>query len=343
MSSGHNLLSHPKPLFMDILVQPLNRTIRVAPGANLLEALRAAQVPMSYSCLSGRCGICRCRVRDGEVLDGGREQQHPLDGMDGVVLACQTYITEPCTIEVPTPEDAVVHQARVLKATVIGIEPLAADVRRLLLKPSKPIAFSPGQYAKITFTPAHARPYSMAGLPGDELLEFHVQLMPKGRVSAYIAEKLKIGDAVKVSGPLGAAYLRQHHTGPVLCVAGATGLAPVLSVVRGAVLAGMRNPIHLYFGLRSPRDLYGLPWLEQLRCMHPALHVHVVVASGADTATQRPGLVTQAIANDHASLRGWHAYLRGSPPMVETTTLMALRKGVDAAHIYADAFYTQGD
>ena len=37
---------------MDILVQPLNRVIRAEPGVNLLDALRAAQVPMSYSCLS---------------------------------------------------------------------------------------------------------------------------------------------------------------------------------------------------------------------------------------------------------------------------------------------------
>ena len=328
---------------MDILVQPFNRTIRVAPGVNLLEALRAAQVPMSYSCLSGRCGICRCRVLDGEVLDGGREHQRPLDGMDGTLLACQTYITEPCTIEVPTPEEAVVHRARVAKATVVGIEPLAADIRRLLLKPAKPIAFSPGQYAQIAFTSAHARPYSMAGLPGDELLEFHVQVMPKGRVSGYIAGQLKVGDAVKVSGPLGSAYLRQQHSGPILCVAGGTGLAPVLSVVRGAVAAGMRNPIHLYFGLRSPRELYGIAWLEHLRRVHPALQVHVVVASGADTATQRRGLVSQAIAQDHASLRGWHAYLRGSPPMVETTTLMALGKGMEAACIHVDAFYMQGE
>lgn len=85
---------------MDILVQPLNRVIRAEPGVNLLDALRAAQVPMSYSCLSGRCGICRCRVLSGEVPDGGREQQRPLDGVDGAVLACQTYVTEPCTIEV---------------------------------------------------------------------------------------------------------------------------------------------------------------------------------------------------------------------------------------------------
>lgn len=347
---GHNRLHDfsdhacdPGQPAMDILVQPLNRVIRVTPGANLLDALRAAQVPMSYSCLSGRCGICRCRVLDGEVLDGGREQQHPLDGMDDAVLACQTYVTEPCTIEVPAPEEAVVHRARAAKATVVAIEPLAADIRRLLVKVANPIAFSPGQYAQVAFTPEHVRPYSMANLPGEELMEFHVQLMPKGRVSSYIATQLKVGDKVKVSGPLGAAYLRQQHPGPMLCVAGGTGLGPVLSVVRGAMAAGMHNPIHLYFGLRSPRELYGLAWLDGLRRMHPSLQVHVVVASGADAATQRRGLVTQAIAQDHTSLQGWQAYLCGSPPMVETTTLLAIGKGMEAAHIHAEAFYMQSD
>jgi ferredoxin-NAD(P)+ reductase (naphthalene dioxygenase ferredoxin-specific) len=310
---------------------------------NLLEALRAAQVPMSYSCLSGRCGLCRCRVLDGEVLDGGREQQRPLDGLDGAVLACQTYVTEPCTIEVPAPDEAVVHRASIIKSKVVAIEPLAPEVLRLLIKPARSLTFSPGQYAQIAFTPAHARPYSMAGLPGDALLEFHVQLMPKGRVSGYIAGQLKVGDAVKVSGPLGSTYLRQQHTGPLLCVAGATGLAPVLSVVRGAVAASMRNPIHLYFGLRSPRELYGLAWLEHLGRMHPALQVHVVVASGADPATQRRGRVTPANAPHPASMRDWHAYVCGSPPMVETTTLLALGKGMDAANIHADAFYMRGD
>jgi ferredoxin-NAD(P)+ reductase (naphthalene dioxygenase ferredoxin-specific) len=44
---------------MDILVQPLNRVIRVQAGANLLQALQDAQVPMSYSCMAGRCVTCR--------------------------------------------------------------------------------------------------------------------------------------------------------------------------------------------------------------------------------------------------------------------------------------------
>lgn len=65
---------------MDILVQPLNRVIRVQPGANLLKALQDAQVPMSYSCMAGRCGTCRCRVLDGEVMEGTGEQQRQLEG-----------------------------------------------------------------------------------------------------------------------------------------------------------------------------------------------------------------------------------------------------------------------
>ena len=59
------------------------------------------------------------------------------------------------------------HRARVAKARLVANEPLAADIRRLLLKPARPIDFSPGQYAQLAFTPMHARPYSMAGLPGD--------------------------------------------------------------------------------------------------------------------------------------------------------------------------------
>jgi naphthalene 1,2-dioxygenase ferredoxin reductase component len=327
---------------MDILVQPLNRVIRVQPGANLLKALQDAQVPMSYSCMAGRCGTCRCRVLDGEVMEGAGEQQRPPDGEQGFVLACQTYVTEPCTIEIPEPDEVVVHPARIVKATVAALEDLTHDIKRLVLRPAKPVEFSPGQYVQLQFTPEHFRPYSMAGLTGDGLFEFHVRLVPDGRVTGYIAHDLKLGDAVKVSGPLGSAYLRRKHEGPMLCVAGGTGLAPILSILRGAVAHGMKNPVHLYFGVRSPRDVYGMPWLDQLKREHPGLTVHVVVTSGGDLKTQRGGLVTDAIEQDHGDLSDWRAYLCGSPPMVEAATVVARRKGIAAAHIYADAFYTQG-
>ena len=327
---------------MDVLIQPLQRTIEVEPGANLLEALRNAQVPMSYSCMAGRCGTCRCRVIDGEVLDAGRPEQNPLNGQDdSYVLACQTYLTQPCTIEIPEPDEIVVHPARIIKATVQAVETLTHDIRRVVLKPSKPIEFSPGQYAQLQFTPEHVRPYSMAGLAGDGTLEFHVRVVAGGRVSGHVANELKPGDTVRVSGPLGTAYLRRKHEGPMLCVAGGTGLAPILSILRGALADGMRNPIHLYFGVRSPRDVYGIDWLADLERRHPSLKVHVVVTSGGDPREQRCGLVTEAIEQDHDTLEGWRAYLCGSPPMVEAATVLVRSKGIEASRIYADAFYTQ--
>jgi len=194
----------------------------------------------------------------------------------------------------------------------------------------------------LQFTPDHIRPYSMAGLADDGDLEFHVRLLPEGRVTGYIANTLKPGDAVRVSGPLGSAYLRQKHDGPMLCVAGGTGLAPILSIIRGAVASGMTNPVHLYFGVRSPRDVYGLACLAQLQRTLPALTLHVVVAMGGDPRRDRVGLVTDAIEADLPDLDGWRAYLCGSPPMVEATSLLAKRKGLAPERVYADAFYTQG-
>jgi ferredoxin-NAD(P)+ reductase (naphthalene dioxygenase ferredoxin-specific) len=327
---------------MEVVVTPSQRVLNVQPGVNLLEALRDHSVPMSYSCMAGRCGTCRCRVTEGDVLDGGQEVRRPLDGESQVVLACQTFLTEPCTIEIPEPDEIVVHPARIVKATVVAIEDMTHDIKRLRLKAAKALAYSPGQYVHLQVTPDHVRPYSMAGLGHGNQLEFHVRLVPDGRVTGYIADTLRVGDVLRVSGPLGTAYLRRKHEGPMLCVAGGTGLAPILSIIRGAVADGMRNPIHLYFGVRSQRDVYGLEWIRQLQREHENLHLHVVVASGADPRQHRAGLVTDAIEADIDDLTGWRAYLCGSPPMVEAATLLAKRLGLPPDRVHADAFYTQG-
>lgn len=325
---------------MDLTILPLNRVIQASPGANLLATLRENEIPVSYSCTAGRCGTCRCKVLKGEVADTGREAKITNPGEDQYVLACTSVLTEPCTIEIPEPDEIVTHPARILKATVAAIHEETHDIVRLLLKSPKPLEFSPGQYAMLQFTPQHIRPYSMAGLTSDRELEFHVRIVPDGRVSRYIAQELQIGDAVRVSGPLGTAYLRTKHEGPMLCVAGGTGLAPVLSIVRGALEGGMKNEIHLYFGVRGPRDIYSADRLTQLAEAYSNLHVHIVVAAGNQSPGLRSGLVTDAVAQDFSSLSGWRAYFCGAPPMVDAASLMARQRGIAAEHIHADAFYT---
>lgn len=328
---------------MELVVHPLDRVLTVSPGANLLEVLRANDVPISYSCMSGRCGTCRCKVISGQLLETGREEKITNPSEGDYVLACTSVLTENCAIEIPEPDEIVTHPARIIKATVVAIEDATHDIRIIRLKPSKPLSFSPGQYATVQFTPDHIRPYSMASVCTDDELEFHVRYVPNGRVSGYVFNQLKVGDAIRISGPLGTAYLRTRHEGPMLCVAGGTGLAPILSILRSAIAAGMQNPIQLYFGVRSPQDIYGLDQLRALQSAQPKLQLDIVVTTnGGGETSHRSGLVTDAIAQDIPNLDGWRAYVCGAPPMVEATAALLKQRGIEEQHVYADAFYASG-
>lgn len=327
---------------MELVVQPLKLRLQTEIGKNLLDVLRAHSVPISYSCMSGRCGTCRCKVTEGSVLGGVPETGRPHSAKAGEVLACQATLTGDCTIEVPDVDEVVTHPAKIIKGTVTSIEQATHDIRRIKVKLAKPLEFSPGQYATLQFTPDHIRPYSMAGLPGDEEMEFHIRKVHGGRVTEYIFVELKVGSNIRISGPLGTAYLRRKHTGPMLCVGGGTGLAPVLSIVRGALAEGMTNPIHLYFGVRSQEDLYDAERLQAMADQHPQLKVHVVVATGPVDGAWRSGLVTDAIESDFKSLDGWRAYLCGAPAMVDALSLIVAKLGIASEHVHADAFYPSG-
>ncbi|MFM0243436.1 2Fe-2S iron-sulfur cluster-binding protein [Paraburkholderia sediminicola] len=330
---------------MELYILPAGKTVTFQEGANLLDVLQRNDVSVSYSCSAGRCGTCRCKVIKGQVIQKQSASAMPqalLSDDHPQVLACQATLIENCVIEIPEPDEIVIHPAKILKATVEEIENLTHDIKLLRLRPAKSISFSPGQYASLQFTPEHVRPYSMAGLDSDELLEFHIRLMPEGRVSSYVAHSLRVGDTVRLSGPLGTSYLRRKHEGPMLCVAGGTGLAPVLSIIRGALSTGMRNPIHLYFGARSAEDVYGQERLADLAKRYPNLHVNVTVASGLTANGQRKGVVTDAVFSDWEELAGWRAYLCGAPPMVEAATVVLRGRGLRPEHIHADAFYTTG-
>jgi naphthalene 1,2-dioxygenase ferredoxin reductase component len=327
---------------MELLVQPNDIRLSIQSGQNLLDVLKDNGVPISYSCMSGRCGTCRCKVIQGEVRHSGPEAGRPQLESDPCVLACQSVLTESCTIEIPDMDEVIVHPAKIIKGTVVAIEPLTHDIRRVRVRPAKPLDFSPGQYATLQFTPDHIRPYSWAGLPDDDEMEFQIRQVPGGRVTEYVFTTLAVGDAIRISGPLGTAYLRKKHAGPILCVGGGTGLAPVLSIVRGAIDAGMTNPIHLYFGVRSQEDLYDAERLKKLASDHGAMKVNIVVATGSVSVDQRSGLVTDAIQADLPDLKEWSAYFCGAPAMVEALNMLAKKLGMAPSKIHADAFYPSG-
>ena len=77
--------------------------------------------------------------------------------------------------------------------------------------------------------------------------------IPGGKFTTHVFTEMKVGDTVRFEGPLGSFFLREDSDKPIIFVAGATGFAPVKSMVEHAFHIGMKRRMILYWGVRSLR------------------------------------------------------------------------------------------
>ncbi len=330
-------------------------------GETVLDALQRHGVGFAYSCQTGNCGTCKCEYGAGDIFEL-EYSEHALSAGErsrGIILACRSQVWSDVQIRRLSAEEFVMHPSRVMQCRVVDLSFATHDVLqlRLAVESGGPYTFSAGQFAKLqfAFAPDTPRDYSMANRPDDPLLEFHIRCIAGG-VSGRIPSRLKQGDLVRVSGPFGTSYLREQHPGPIIAIAGGTGLAPIRSIVAAALDKGLRRPLHLYFGVRSERDVYAEAELRAWQARHANLNAHVVLSDeldidaagrGADSRSvarlRRYGLVTDAVRADFPNFQGFQAYLAGPPAMVDAVTELLSAGGVPARDIHADAFYSAVD
>ncbi len=336
---------------LTVTVADISQSAPAEEGDTVLGALLAHGIGFAYSCQAGNCGTCKCELVSGDILEL-EYSEHALSADErsrGIVLACRSQMWSDVVVRRLDSEDFVVHPSMVMRCRVTELANLTHDILGLKLEivAGGPFTFSAGQYAQLELpvAPGISRDYSMANRPDQPLLEFHVRVMPGGSVSHRIATALKVGDMVKVSGPMGTSYLRAQHPGPMLCVAGGSGLAPVKSVVETVLASGFAQPVHLYFGVRAERDVYLERELAGLQERHSNLSAHIILSEPGARSSQtmllprRHGLVTDAVAKDFESLAGFKAYCAGPPPMVDAATELAKARGIGPRDIHADAFF----
>ncbi|MCA0301259.1 MAG: 2Fe-2S iron-sulfur cluster binding domain-containing protein [Proteobacteria bacterium] len=323
-----------------------DRTIDVPMGNTILSAALDAGISYPFGCQSGNCGACKSTLVRGEVTMEGYSEFALSDEEKarGLILACRAMPGDECVVSWLEEDDLVAHPRRTLDCRVAALDDLTHDIKRLRLEivSGGPFDFSAGQFAALTFASCPPRDYSMASLPGEPVLEFHVRRTPGGVASAHVFETLEIGDAVRVEGPSGTASLREAHRGPIIAVAGGSGMAPIRAIVEQALNRGMPQHIYLYFGVRSERDLYLHDHFARLAERHPTLHFNPVL-SESDNAGFRLGLVHEAVAADFDEFDGCKAYVAGPPAMVEAATRLFEQRGMRRDDIHADAFYTAAE
>jgi len=330
----------------EVRIVQVGRIVEVPPRATILAAARDAGVDYPFGCQSGNCGACKSRLVRGDVtLDDYSEFALSDDERAcGLILACRAVPRGNCEVAWLENDDPIAHPRRRLDCRVRSVLDATHDIKRVRLEvvSGGPFRFSAGQFASVTFEGCPPRDYSMANVPGDPLLEFHVRVTASGATSLHVARRLGIGDSVRVDGPFGTSFLREGHRGPIIAIAGGSGMAPIGSIVEHALQSALPQPIHFYFGVRTEQDLYRHDHFIAQAVRHANFHFTPVLSEGVD-ASYRRGLVHDAVAADFNDLDGCKAYLAGPPVMVEAASALLERRGMRRSDIHADAFYTAAE
>jgi naphthalene 1,2-dioxygenase ferredoxin reductase component len=325
-------------------IRQVGRTLHVQEGQDILRAALEAGIAYPHGCKSGRCGSCKSRLITGEVdlLECGKFALTQKERGERLILACRALPrTDVVVAWLGDDDDVPAHPHRTSTAEVVAIDDATHDIRRVRLAiEGEPMEFAPGQYARLTFPGAPARDYSMASQPGEETLEFHVRRVAGGVASEIVANSLRVGDRVGIEGPFGSSYLRMRHEGPIVAIAGGSGLAPIKSIVNAALRGRMEQPIHLYFGARARRDLYMVDHFTRLAREHSNLSFVPTLSEVDAPGTLRTGFVSDAVAEDIEDCTGWKAYLAGPPAMVDAALAVLYGKGIRPEDIHADVFFT---
>lgn len=330
-----------------IRVRQLAQPFQAAGGQTILDAAFAAGHDYPCGCQSGNCGACKSHLLSGEV-EMSPYSDYALTEEEraaGQILACRAVPWSDVEVAWLESDEVASHAQRRLDCRVLSIEPLTHDIRRLRLgiEAGGPFTFSAGQYASLAFDGLPPRDYSMASQPDEDTLEFHVRALPGGAVSAHVRERLRPGDRVRVEGPRGISFLREKHAGPILGLAGGSGLAPVKCIVERALKLGARQPIHLYFGVRDERDLYLEEHFRALEGRHANFRFTPVLSEPSGETARRTGFLADIVRSDIAGVDGARAYLAGPPVMVETCVAALAELGLGRDRCHADAFYTEAD
>ena len=147
-----------------------------------------------------------------------------------------------------------------LVATIKAVADETATARTLVIDVPGWPGHLPGQHADVRLTAEDGysaqRSYSIASAPEPGRLEFTVQRLDDGEVSPYLAGIAGPGDEFDLRGPIGGWFTwSPASTGPLLLLAGGSGVVPLMSIIRAHGAAKSEVPVGLIYSVRSPSDV----------------------------------------------------------------------------------------
>jgi ferredoxin-NADP reductase len=230
------------------------------------------------------------------------------------------------------------------EATVVDIRALARGVVEWRLRLPEPLHFRPGQFISVRVGEedgaAVLRSYSIASSPGRPEISLILKLVEGGPGSRFFS-LLKLGDAIRFTGPMGFFVNELAHAGDAIYAATGVGITPVLPMVRELLeRPNETGQILLYWGNRQREDLFWQDELAELEERHPRFRVRWFLSQEAHDWAGERGRITAAVLADLASFQRPTYYLVGNGAMIRELKAGLQERGVDRKRqIRNEAFF----
>ncbi len=315
-----------------------------ASGSSLLDAAAHAGVILPYSCKTGRCSTCKCKVVSGQT-----RELHPEIGLtekeksEGWILSCVRSAETDLTIEVDDLGGVVLPAVKTLPCRVSHLEMLAPDVMqvKLRLPPTANFNFIPGQYIEVIGVNGMRRSYSIAnyGLQ-DKILELHIRAVKSGAMSEYWFKQAKVNDLLRLNGPLGTFFLRDAPDMDLVFLATGTGIAPVKAMLESLSMKSTNQSfrsVTVFWGGRVHSDLY----FDVTRIAGKFKYVPVLSRADMSWLGAR-GYVQNELSRLLPDLSQAVVYACGSNAMIHSAREFLTEKGLTTKCFYSDAFVSSG-
>lgn len=332
-----------------VSVTPGGQSFEVEKGRKvILNSALSAGLGFPHNCRVGSCTQCKCKLKSGKVREL-TDSSYVLSAEDlkaGMILACQSIPETDLEIEVELTSggDRLVET----RGTIVSQKQLTHDIVELRVALDDPMPFKAGQYAEIRLEEfSLSRNYSFAMAPkGQEANElvFHVRKVPGGKFTEWLFAEGRQETRLSVSGPFGDFYLRPaegEKPSPIVCVAGGSGMAPILSVLDQASWAGETRDVVYLFGARTQRDLYADSDIGRIQQgWRGSLSFQQVLSEEPEHSdwTGPRGFVTDELDKLQLDWPQVQAYLCGPPAMIDAAIARFSKLGVKLENIRYDKF-----
>ena len=230
------------------------------------------------------------------------------------------------------------------EAVVERIEPGTERIKRFFLR--APLAMhEAGQHLDVRLTAEDGyqaqRSYSIASAPGDALIELAIDRLDDGEVSPFFHDVLQPGDTLEVRGPIGGHFVwRPEDGGPLLMIAGGSGIVPLMAIARHRARAAAQVDALLIHSARRWEDLL---YRDELARFGSARFRWIAITTRGPK--QRAGDAERRLDGSllHDLLTHWrhrpaHVLVCGANRYVEAATGHLVGEGIAAQRIRAERY-----